>query len=333
MGEPRFLVIRMGSLGDVVHTLPGVAALRDGFPVAEIHWLVEERWRPLLDGNPTINRVIEIDRRSVRSVLGTVSELRRARYSCALDFQSLYKSAILGFVSGANERVGFTRDYMREPLAGIFYTKHTRPHGRHKIEHNLSLARSAGAAPGAAQFPIAISKEAARSVQAKVEQAGLAEYYAMSPGGGWVSKCWPAERYGELHQILWKRHGWRGVVCFGPGEEQISERVRAAAGESAPVLLPLDLKELAALLANAQFFVGADSGPLHLAAAMGSPVAGLYGPTDPERNGPYGDRHIVVRNVGSEETTYKRGREFSPSMLSITADQVTEAIGQLMRID
>jgi heptosyltransferase-1 len=333
MGEPRFLVIRMGSLGDIVHTLPAVAALRDGIPAAEIDWLVEARWRPLLDGNPTISRVIEIQRRSARSVLSAATELRRAGYSCALDFQSLYKSAILGFVSGANERVGFTWDYMREPLASVFYTKRTRPEGRHKVEHNLSLARSVGAAPEAARFPITISEEAAISIRAKVKQAGLAEYYTMSPGGGWVSKCWPAKRYGQLHQILWKRHGWRGVVCFGPGEEQIAERVRVAAGEPAPALLSLDLKELAALLANAQCLVSADTGPLHLAAALGTPVAGLYGPTDPERNGPYGDRHVVVRNVGSGDTTYRRGREYSSAMLSITAEQAADTVDQLMGID
>ncbi len=333
MPEPRFLIIRMGSLGDIVHTLPAVAALRDGFPGARIDWLVEARWKTLLEGNPTVDHLVEIERRSGRSVLRTIGSLRQAKYSCALDFQSLYKSAILAFASGAPERAGFSFAYMREPLGGILYTRRTRPEGRHKVEQNLSLAESVGAAPGRARFPIAISEQTTSDVRRAVGKAGLAEYYALSPGGGWASKLWPAERYGELHQILWKRHGRRAVVSFGPGEEQMAERVCAAGGDPPPILLPLDIKELAALLAGAACYVGADSGPLHLAAALGTPVAGLYGPTDPARNGPYGAKSVVVRNVGRAQTSYKRGREFSPAMLSITAEQAAQAMEKLMGWD
>jgi ADP-heptose:LPS heptosyltransferase len=154
----------------------------------------------------------------------------------------------------------------------------------------------------------------------------LTEFYAVSPGGGWVSKCWPAERYGELHRELARRHGWRGIVSFGPGERGLAEQVLQAAGEPAPVLLEMDLPELMALLRRAKFFVGADTGPLHLASALGTPVVGVYGPTDPARNGPYCKNDAVVRNARPEETTYRRGDSYSACMLSISVEQIIDAI-------
>src|SRR5271156_2200381 len=144
MPDGRFLIVRLGSLGDIIHTLPAVAALRDSFPHARIDWVVESKWRAVLDGNRALNRVISFDRRRVAGVVETVASLRRGPYTSAIDFPSLYKAAHLAFLSGATERLGFDREYAREGLAALLYTRRVRPTGTHKVEHNLSLAAAAG---------------------------------------------------------------------------------------------------------------------------------------------------------------------------------------------
>ncbi len=335
MGEDRFLVVRLGSLGDIVHTLPAVHALREHFPSAQIDWLVERKWRALVTGNPDVSDVILLDRSTWRGLTSCVAELRRRKYSCAIDFQGLYKSGVLARLSGAPRRVGFERPFLREPGAARFYTECVIPTVRHVIDQNIALVQKLGAGKGKAAFPLSISDDAARAVALQLDAQNVKKYFVLSPGGGWMSKCWPAEQYGHLHRRLtslpvWA--GWRGVVNFGPGERKLAEAVRLVAGEPEPLLLPTDLPQLMALLHRAEFFVGGDSGPLHLAVALGTPVVGLYGPTDPARNGPYSSADVVVRNARPEETTYKRHDAPAPSMRSITVDQAVAAVLQRLGV-
>jgi heptosyltransferase-1 len=327
MAEPRLLAIRMGSLGDIVHTLPAVSALRDAFPNARIDWLVEKKWAPLLEGNPTLSAIIPIERKSWSSVAATVRQLRAARYTTAIDFQGLYKSALPAFASGASQRIGFAKEFAREPGACRFYNRHVTPTGRHKVEHNLSLAEAAGARRGPIRFPLAVNAEEHARVLSKLEKQGIAEFFVVSPGGGWRSKCWPPERFGELHRKLREQFGWRGIISYGPGEEQLAAEVCRSAGDSQPVALPMDLRELMAILRRAKFVVAADTGPLHLAAAMGVPVVGLYGPTDPARNGPF-PQNVVITNAAPADISYKRGSVYSATMLSITVEQVLDGVRQ-----
>lgn len=329
MSEPRFLVVRLGSLGDIVHTLPSVHALRRKFTGIQIDWLVESKWRSLLSGNPDVSDIIVLDRSTWGGVAACVTELRRRKYDCAIDFQGLYKSAVLARLSGAPRRVGFDREFLRETGAGWFYTERVLPSTGHVVDHNLAVVQKLGAEKVEICFPLSISDEAARAVQIQLDSQNVKKYFVLSPGGGWMSKCWPAERYGHLHRRLTALPafaGWRGVVNFGPGERKLAEAVRLVAGEPEPLLLFTDLPQLMALLQRAEFFVGGDSGPLHLAVALGTPVVGLYGPTDPARNGPYSSSDVVVRNARPEETTYKRYDTPAPSMRSITVDQVVAAV-------
>jgi heptosyltransferase-1 len=329
MGEQRFLVVRLGSLGDIVHTLPAVHALRTKFPEAQIDWLVESKWRALLADNPDLNEVIALDRSTLGEISACVRGLRRRKYDCAIDFQGLYKSAVLARLSGAPRRIGFAHEFLRESGASWFYTESARPTAGHVVDMNLSIPQSLGAEKIPACFPISIDSTAEREIQLQLESQNVKKFFVMSPGGGWMGKCWPAEQYGNLHRRLMSLPefaGWRGVVNFGPGERELAEAVRMAAGEPAPALLSTDLPQLIALLRRAEFFVGGDTGPLHLAVALGTPVIGLYGPTDPVRNGPYSPADIVVHNARPEETTYKRDATPAPSMLSITVEQVVSAI-------
>ena len=325
MAEKRFLVLRMSALGDILHTLPAVHALREAFPSALIDWLVDEKWAPILAGNRDISNIIPMNRGSWRNVMSTVARLRRTRYDTAIDFQSLYRSAIIGRLSGAAERLGFDAQYSRERGAAFFYTQHVQPKCGHKIEHNLELVESVGAHAEKIAMPLADDAQAAEEVKRILCGSGVQEYFVVSPGGGWVSKCWPAERYGELARALVERYGCTSVVSFGPGEEGLAETVRRGAGSPEPFVQRFNLKQLVPLLRRAKFVVAGDTGPLHLASALGTPVIGLYGPTDPARNGPFSAGGAVVRKAGYE-TTYKRGKAFSESMLAISVDDVLKAI-------
>jgi len=331
MPERRFLIVRLGSLGDIVHTLPAAAALRDTFPDARIDWIVESQWRAIVEGNRDLNDVILLDRGRTFSALGTVKSLRNANYARALDFQSLYKSVLIAFASGARERLGFDREYAREGLATILYTRRIHPTGAHKVEHNLSLAVAAGASnPDVPRFTLPVSSEAEDWAQRKLRELDVGEFCVLSPGGGWRSKCWPAERYGALQREITNRYGWQGIISFGPGEELLAREAVKAAVPREPIALAMDLSQLMAVLRRAKLVVAADTGPLHLASALGVPVVGLYGPTDPARNGPYGKPSIVVRKAEPGETTYKRGTSFSPAMLRISVDDVMSAIDRLL---
>jgi heptosyltransferase I len=319
-------------MGDVVHALPAASALRDTFPEAQIDWAIDPQWMRLLKGNPDLNEVIPSDRKSASGILGTVSALRKAKYDYAIDFQALYKSAILAYAAGAHRRVGFQSSYARESLAATFYTDRLNPRGAHKVDHNLTLAEFAGARKTAPRFPMVIEDADEETMARELASRGIQgsdEFFVLNPGGGWRSKCWSAERYGHLHNTLAERWGWRGVVSYGPGEEQLAREVVEAAGNSAPVAVPLALGPLMALLRRAKFMVSADTGPLHLAAALGARVVGLFGPTDPARNGPF-HTGVVVRNPRDCETTYRRGAGESASMRSINVEQVFAAVERLL---
>jgi heptosyltransferase-1 len=319
-----FLVVRLSSLGDIVHTLPAVAALRESFPEARIDWIVDERWSPLVKMVIGVDEVIPLQR-SPAGVLACVRRLREARYSCVVDFQGLYRSAVLTRSSGGGRMIGFDRTAAREPGASFFYSERVLPVGRHVAEMNIDLAVRAGAqAAPAAPFPLRVPESETRRLREKLSREGVADYVVVSPGGGWRSKCWTPDRYGALSKELWRRHGLRTMINVSPSQEELAQGVLLAAGEANPLIVSPPLPELAALLAGARLVVGADTGPVHLAAALGTRVVALFGPTDPARNGPL-PHGTVLRNATAEESTYKRGKNYSDTMLSVSVEQVLEA--------
>ena len=323
--EQSFLVVRLGSLGDLMHALPAVAALRSSFPRARLDWVVEQKWFSLVELVTAVDGVIPWHR-SLPGWWGGLRGLRRTHYDCAVDFQGLYKSALLARFSGAPRRIGFHSSFAREPGAARFYSERVIPTGRHVAEMNLSLAVAAGAErPGVMQCPLRLPAEEVPGLREMLARAGIGEFVVVSPGGGWRSKCWPPERYGALCAELWRRLGVRVVLNAGPGEEVLAGAVVAAAAPAAPLVLSPSLRQLAALLGLARVVVAADTGPLHLAAALGTPVVALFGPTDPARNGPV-PKGTVLRNASEEDTTYRRGESYSPAMLALGVEEVTAAI-------
>jgi heptosyltransferase I len=335
--SPRFLVVRLSSLGDLVHTIPAVAALRASFPSATIDWVVDQRWSPLVEMVTVINDTIPLGR-SVPEVLSCIRRLRRARYTCALDLQGRYRSAVLSWLSGAPRRIGRDRLATREPGATIFYTDRVIPTGRHIVDMTVDLVVRAGAQPQPEpRFPLRVPENELGAVRETLLREGISgEYVVISPGGGWKSKCWPPDRFGALCDSLLRRDGLRSVINIGPGEEDLARDIVSAAGSANPPVVSLSIAALAALLAQARLVVAGDTGPLHLAAALGTSVVGLFGATDPERNGPL-PRGAVVQNITSQPPDYLRGdyvREdcYSAAMLSLSVEQVLAAAEQEINI-
>src|SRR6201984_1562469 len=213
----RFLLVRLSSLGDVVHALPAASALRDTFPEARIDWVIDARWKRLLEGNPDLNEGIAYDRRHAGALSSSIHKLRAARYTCAIDFQGLYKSALLALASGAPRRIGFQSSYAREGLVAMLYTDRVNPCGPHKVDHNRTLVERAGAHVGQPRFPLAIRPEDDDLVTRELKNRGVTDFYVLNPGGGWLSKFWPTEHARELHRKLAERYGWGAVVTFAAG--------------------------------------------------------------------------------------------------------------------
>src|ERR1700722_5634414 len=330
--EDRFLVVRLTALGDILHTVPAVAALRAAHAGAKIDWVVDRKWAPVLEGSLAINEVIPFDRHSAWGVIECVQRLRENQYKCAIDFQGLYKSSVLAALSGAARRIGFDRAWAREEGAAMLYTEHVIPTGRHVAELNYSLAERAGAArPVSPEYPLRVPAGGAASVRARMHDIGVnGDYIVVGPGGGWGAKCWPAERFGEFCREFEKKHDMPMIVIYGPGEKPLAEEVLRAAGPARPAVVATTIEELMGLLAHARCVVAADSGPLHLAAALGTRVVGLFGPTDPARNGPFVPGAVIVHKARAEEISYKRRSDYSPAMLWITAEDVMAATNEAL---
>jgi lipopolysaccharide heptosyltransferase I len=287
------LIVRLSSLGDVVHTVPAVVALRRGFPEAKLTWVVEAQYREIVENCAPVDAVVVSRTRRWVSLLHSpaawaassrfLRELRQhGRGEVAIDFQGLMKSAAIARASGAAERFGFDRKAIREPLALAFLNRRVAiDPAMHVVDQNRALAVAAGAASIPADF-------SSFSALPGDPQGRFVEFRGavlLHPGGGQARKLWPEERFVAIARML-LRKGARVALIWGPGERERAARIAAAAGAS---LVPdSNLRDLAALLAGARLVVSGDSGPLHLAAALGVPVVGLYGPTRVARNGPYG---------------------------------------------
>jgi heptosyltransferase I len=345
--ERRLLIVRLSSMGDVIHTLPAAAALREALPEATIGWVIEERWSellcargypldgPLSEGKPLLNRVHSVRTKQWRrrplapatwaDLRSSLGELRKARYDAAIDFQGAIRSAVLARWSGAREIVGFAAP--RETPARWFYKRRVRTHAAHVIEQNLALA---AAFTGTAELPRAIlprDPAAEAWCDRYFEETKPKPLVLLNPGAGWGAKQWPAERYGAAARGL-VRDGYTTVVNYGPGEEELAQAVvNGSDGAAQPV--HCSLGELIALTRRASLFVGGDTGPLHLAAALQVPVVAIFGPTDPARNGPWGTRSIVLRSTASI-TSHSRRAEAEPGLLRITADQALAAARVLL---
>jgi lipopolysaccharide heptosyltransferase I len=306
----NILIVRLGALGDIVHAVPAAAALRAAMPDARIDWLVERKHRPVLDLVEGLDRIVTLDGRSVAAWIDAVKRLRTARYDVALDMQGLMKSAVLARASGAGRVAGFSIWHLREKTARPFYSETDAPAGAdealsgHVIQKNLRLLRVLGVSDDRVVFPFrAIDSAVAREVAAR---DGGTPFALLNPGAAWPNKRWPPERFGEVASFLKDVRGLRSVVLWGPGEEGIAGAVVAASQGAASLAPSTTIADLIALSRAASLVIAGDTGPLHLATAAGAPAVGLFGPTDPDRNGPWAPEDLVVSRYGTCACHYER---------------------------
>ena len=298
--EPSFLIVRLGALGDIVHGLPALAALRAAYPAARIDWLADARHRAVLELVPALTGRVYVDTRRWRGptgLRGVLADLRHARYRVAIDLQGLIKSAVLARLSGTARIIGFDRPHVREGWASAWYTEAVDPGSRtHVVDRGLALAEAAGAtAASRPEFPLLVPASDAPDAVRRLLGLGDTEgFAAINPGAAWPNKRWPAARFGALAAAIHARCGLRSIVLWGPGEQSLAADVSTASAGAAVPAPATSLGDLVAVLASARLVVSGDTGPLHLAAALGTPVVGLFGPTDPRRNGPWAGADVTV---------------------------------------
>jgi heptosyltransferase-1 len=331
MSDPAFLVVRLGSLGDVVHTFPAVSGLRKSFPNSEIVWLTHPKWEFLVQSAALAREVWTVDTRDWGNVRRILARIREHRFQTVIDYQGLWKSAALGFLAGVPQRIGFGSESVREWGVPILYTERVRVDAsRHVSDQNGELSARAGAFIPTGEVNLQIPEQDQTVVSARLQMDGIDDYIVLSPGGGWRSKCWPAERYGQLADRIEQELSLRCVLNTGPEESELTAQVTAAAGNAKPHSFVGSLGQLMALLGRAKAVIAGDTGPLHLADAFGAPVVAIFGPTDPARNGPYRKNGVVLRWENAV-TSYKRGTKPDESLTHISVDEVMNAVRGLLR--
>lgn len=323
----RFLIVRLGSLGDVIHGIPVVAALRQRFPGATIEWAVDGRYVELLALVRGLDRAVAVDTRGPLSTLvATISDLRRRRYDYAFDLQGLLKSAALARLAGATTTVGFARAHLRERAAALFYSTAVEPRGAHVIDKNLSLLTAIGIDRPSVSFPLDVPSTAAAADVATRHPGG---YALINPGAAWPNKRWPPDRFGAVAAAVRERVGLPSLVLWGPGEEPLASAVAHASSGAAEISPPTTITDLFAIARGARLMVSGDTGPLHIAAAVGTPVVALFGPTSAERNGPWSADDVSISRMHVCACLYERRcRRQVPCIDDISVAEVVRAIEQ-----
>lgn len=330
----RLLIVKPSSLGDVVHALPTLSALRRRFPSSKLSWLVKREWADVLEGHPDLDEVLAVDL-SAGGWPAAIRAVREGRFDLVVDLQGLLRSAVLGWASGSAIRVGFANGREGSPW---LYTHHVPVPDApmHAVDRYLLVARFLGAdpeQPGLSAFCLPRDPAAEARVEALLASAGVRTgtmLAALNPSARWLTKRWPAESFAAVGDWL-QRHGGVRVAVVGGREERSAGDEVIRSMQTAPLDLVgrTTMKELIALLRRLRVFITNDSGPMHLAAAVGTPVIALFGPTDPGRTGPYGAGHRVLRSGVPCSPCFSRRCANAVEMECLTTirpEQVIEAV-------
>jgi lipopolysaccharide heptosyltransferase I len=341
----RILIVRLGAIGDVVHALPALAALRRSMPEARIAWAVEQGGAAkLLRGCAILDELIELDLRGWRkslmnvdtqlSIRKAMAGLRNARFDLSLDFQGLLKSAMVARLARVPRRIGFAREALREPASAFMLTERVAvDDSDHVIRKNLKLVEHLGCdVSGEYEFPVALSGDEERFAE---EQFGRFDgrFAILNPGGGWPTKLWGAEGFGAIADRLWETYGMRSVVTYGPGEEGLAQSVAGHSLANAAIPLDTTLKQFFALARSAKLFIGGDTGPMHIAAAARTPIVAIFGPTAPRRNGPFAPDDVVIErfDLDCRVDCYRRSCSHT-SCMNVPVEDVWRGIEKRLRI-
>lgn len=321
----KILVVRLSALGDIVHALPVLAAIKRAMPDAHVDWLVEENYASILSIAHGLNRRIIVRARKTFATPDTVSFggwlgyrdaakfLWNQDYDVALDLQGLIKSAAWARISFANRIVGFDAPNLREPQAAFLYSETVTPGQQasgqagqqHIIHKNLSILSAVGIKQASVELPL--QPQAGAETMAAIGAAGGAKrYIVLNPGAAWPNKRWPSDRFGALAAALRDRTGMRSLITWGPSERELADSIVRASSGAASAAPATSVSDLGVLMRDAALVVSGDTGPLHIAAAMGTPLVGLYGPTWPERNGPWDPKDVVISRANVCVCHHKR---------------------------
>jgi lipopolysaccharide heptosyltransferase I len=306
----KILIVKLSSIGDVVHTLPALSAIRRALPDAEISWAVEKRSAEILRGNALINRLIEVDTRALRGgkiieeILLEASkqwrDLRQTKFDVVLDFQGLLKSAAIGRISGAPRRWGFAKKDLREPASRFLLTETVEILPQtHIIRKNLELAKNSLNIPVPSEnFEFPIFTETSHKLEAEkiIGETG-ADFAILNPAGGWTTKLWHAEKFGELADRIWEENHLTSIITTAPNERELAEKVLQNSRSGKVFLAQPGLKGFYELAKRAKIYVGGDTGPTHLAIAAKAPVVGIFGPTEWWRNGSPNPLDVCVERL------------------------------------
>ncbi len=334
--RPRILIVRLSAIGDVIHGVPVLSALREAQPEAFLGWVVEGRAGDLLDGHPALDALVRVRRgwlKSPREIWRLYRRLHELRFDIAIDLQCLTKSAIAAWLSGARRRIGKAGSDGRE-LSRLFNNELVPCRGGHVIEHYLELLKPLGIEAPAVRFNLPERVDEARTIERYMRASGLAtgRFVVLNPGAGWPSKVWPAERYGELARHLAAAHGLPSVAVWGvPNERPLAERIVAASGSHAQLAPATSMTELAALCRRAALFVGSDTGPMHLAVAVGVPTISMHGPSQADWCGAYGLENIRLQVRYEDGSAVERRRADDSAMRAIDGELVAAACDRLLR--
>ncbi|MFH1994318.1 MAG: lipopolysaccharide heptosyltransferase I [Nitrospinota bacterium] len=341
----RILIVKLGAIGDVIHALPALRTLRKNFPKAYIAWIVEEKAALILKGNPDLNELIVIDTKkwrkdiglkTIKDIKGLLSSLRKKRFDLAIDLQGLIKSGLITYLSGAENRIGYGYPYLRERLSGLFTNIKVCPleSERHVIDIALSLLSPLKITKIDKEARFNIPEEDEAYIDTFIREKGLnkgKDLVIINPGAGWKTKLWGTANYAALADMIAAKNKADIVITWGPGEEEMATEVKSKMTEKGIISPPTTLPSFISLLKRCNLFVGADTGPIHLAAALGKRCVGIYGPSDPSRNGPYGEGHRVVYKKMECGNCYKRECDDLSCMQTITPADVYREVEALLK--
>jgi heptosyltransferase-1 len=335
MAPASILMVRTSALGDVVQALPVLTALRRHLPAARIGWVVEAAMAPLLRGHPALDTLLEVrlrqwrrrplSRHAWRQAREFLGRLEEFAPEVVLDLMGNHKAGLLGAVTLADRRIGLQRAWRREPSSAIWLSETVPARGDHAVDRMLSVLDG-----------LDLPRERADFGPASLPRAPLpgelsdGPFAVVLPGAAWENKRYPSERWGEVARMLGADPGLPTLVAAGPGEEELALRVEAAADGAAQRLPVLGLPELVTLLSSATLVLGGDTGPLHLAHALGTRVCCLMGPTDPARHGPYrAPERVVFRRLPCS-FCHRRLQAVKACLLELLPEEVATRARQLL---
>ncbi len=336
----RLLIIRTSALGDIVHALPVLTALRRHLPEARVGWVVEASMLPLLQDHPDIDVRIPVKLRGWRRALGRAATWREMRAAvramrefhadAVLDLMGNHKAGTLAWLSGCPRRIGLARPFRREPSSALWINETVRPRGEHAVDQVLGVLDALQIPPVDVDFGAERIMTTEPPAVQQLLDAHPEPFALIPPGAGWGNKVYPARWWGTVARQIHQQTGIRVWVPCGPGEQELAAELAAASQGAARDLGLIDLPTLAGLMRRARLVLGGDSGPLHLAHALGAPVLCVLGPTDPRRHGPYGEPRRALARPLPCSYCYKRYEEAKACLLGIPPAVVVERALELL---